>query len=88
MLIRHIMEVENRKIEAISTRRMVPGDIGEIISSQAHSLLLPGSFLLRTYSGFVLLNEPIRTWDPGSDLGMVQLLPPGSVLKIKIGDRS
>lgn len=86
MIVTHIIGIEERNTEVVSTSLMHPGDIAEIVSSDVNPLLLrSGYFLLRTFGEFVLLNEPARTWGTETYLGQVKILPPGTVLKIKVG---
>jgi len=75
--------VEERQKSSALAIEMQPGDIGQVISG----VFDPGlnSYLLRTYSGFVLLSDPRKTW--GSlDLPHVQIriLPAGSRVTLEV----
>ncbi|KKN03048.1 hypothetical protein LCGC14_1111710 [marine sediment metagenome] len=46
----------------------------------------PGDILLRTYSGFVSLEDPEQTWDSTPNF-KVKLLAPGTIVQLKVNSR-
>lgn len=76
--------------DGVSTDMMSIGQVG--IVSEPFGSLCVGSFLMRTYSGWVVLDNPHSTyylasmWQCGpNNACKVRILPVGELITIKIG---
>lgn len=76
--------------DGISPNMMRIGQVG--IVSQPFGGLCTGSYLMRTYSGWVVLNDPSSTYCLGSkwqsgpnNACKVKIVPEGAIITIKVG---
>jgi hypothetical protein len=65
---------------AIHPEQMKHGQIGKLVSGTFYV----GKYLLRTYSGFVLLEDPGVTWTCFSAEVRIELLPVGTLITLEI----
>jgi hypothetical protein len=71
--------------ELVESSIMSMGDIAIVVRPLSSSLDI-GEFLIRSFDGWMSLNNPRNTWDDTvtGSLGLVRILPPGTEIKITV----